>query len=149
MHPIEHCCCQNLECADHGIRGKENLTFRGWSGKGQHIRMIYCRTCKAHFSERKGTVLEQSKLPEEKSLAVLEHLREGNGTRPTARLVGVDKDTVTRYVLLAGKHAQQLHDELVAFSPSNQGSAIRREVELRGQKGGALRARQSAGSFAR
>lgn len=106
--------------------------------------MVYCRTCKAHFSERKGTVLEQSKLPQEKSFAVLEHLREGNGTRPTARLVGVDKDTVTRYVLLAGKHAQQLHDELVAFFPSNPGSAVRREVELRGQKGSALRARQSA-----
>ena len=34
-----------------------------------------------------------------------------------ARLVGVNKDTVTRLALLAGAHAKAAHDELVAFSP--------------------------------
>ncbi len=29
---------------------------------------LYCRTCKDHFSERKGTVLEQSRLPDAKAL---------------------------------------------------------------------------------
>jgi hypothetical protein len=29
----------------------------------------------------------------------------------------VDKNTVTRYLALAGIHAESLHDELVAFSP--------------------------------
>jgi hypothetical protein len=50
-------------------------------------------------------------------LAVLEHLAEGCGVRQTARLVGVNKDTVTRLALLAGDHAKATHDELVAFSP--------------------------------
>lgn len=138
MHPIEHFCCQNLKCADHGIRGKKNLRFEGWSGKGRRIHMVYCRTCKAHFSERKGTVLEQSKLPEEKLLAVLEHLREGNGTRSTARLVGVDKDTVTRYVLLAGKHSQQLHDELVGYSPQTREVQYDEKWSFVGKKRSAL-----------
>lgn len=120
MHPIEDGCCQNLKCADHSMRGKGNLSFSGWSGKGQHIRMIYCRTCKARFSERKGTVLEHSKLPVEQIVSVLEHLRDGNGTRSTGRLTGVDKDTVTRYVYWAGGHARKLHDELVAFSPQTK-----------------------------
>ena len=40
-------------------------------------------------------------------------------------LVGVNKDTVVRYGLLAGGHARQLHDELVAFSPSDQGGPVR------------------------
>jgi hypothetical protein len=119
MHPIEHLCCQNFACPDAGLRGKGNLSFRGWSGKKKTIRMVYCRTCGAHFSERKGTVLEQCRLSDENAIAVLEHLREGCGTRSTARLVGVDKDTVTRYVFLAGQHAQKLHEELVAFSPSD------------------------------
>jgi LacI family transcriptional regulator len=79
--------------------------------------MIYCHTCGAHFSERKGTVLSHAKLKEEKAVAVLEHVREGVGTRATSRLVGVDKNTVTRFVKLAGSHARALHDELVAFSP--------------------------------
>ena len=138
MHPIEHFCCQELTCTDYGVRGKGNLSFRGWSGTGQRIRMIFCRTCQAHFSERKGTIFEESRLPEEKALALLAHLREGCGTRPTSRLVGVGKDTVTRYVRRAGQHAVQLHAELVAFSPSNQRSAVRREVEFCGQERGAV-----------
>ena len=57
MQPIDHFCCRNKECEDHGVRGKGNLCFRGWSGRAERIRMILCRTCKARFSERKGTVL--------------------------------------------------------------------------------------------
>ena len=117
MLPIERLCCQNSQCPDAGTRGGENLYFRGWSGKGRRIRMVYCRTCKRSFSERKGTVLEQARLPDEKAFSVLRHLREGCGTRATSRLVGVDKNTVTRYTALSGPHAEQLHDEFVAFSP--------------------------------
>ena len=119
MHPIEYLCCQNSHCPDVGHRGLGNLTFRGWSGKGHRIRMVYCRTCMARFSERKGTVLEQSRLPDAKALDVLNHIREGCGTRATGRLAGVDKNTVTRYVALAGAHSESLHNELVALSPSD------------------------------
>ena len=117
MHPIEHLCCQNPQCPDAGRRGHGNLIFRGYSGKARRIRMVYCRTCKARFSERKGTVLEQARLPDAKALDVLNHLREGCGTRATSRLVGVDKNTVTRYRARAGAHAEPLHQEQVAFSP--------------------------------
>lgn len=119
MHPIEHYCCQNSRCPDAGQRGRGNLSFRGWSGKGKRIRMIYCRTCKAHGSERKGTVLEEARLADDKVLALLRHIQEGCGTRATSRLVAVDKNTVTRYVRLAGAHAPKLHQELVAFSPDD------------------------------
>src|SRR5262249_58447094 len=119
MPPIEHFCCQNKACPDAGKRGAGNLYFRGWSGKGQRIRLVYCRSCKKSFSERKGTPLEDSRLPPEKAVSLLEHLREGAGTRATSRLVKVDKNTVTRYLRLAGPHAQGLHHELVAFSPQD------------------------------
>jgi transposase-like protein len=79
--------------------------------------MIHCRTCKARFSERKGTVLEHARLPDDKALAILRHVQEGCGTRATSRLVEVDKNTVTRYLAVAGAHAKKLHDELVALSP--------------------------------
>ena len=81
--------------------------------------MVYCRICKHSFSERKGTVLEHARLPDDKALAILKHLQEGCGTRSTSRLVEVDKNTVTRDLAIAGAHAEKLHDELVAFSPSN------------------------------
>ena len=111
-------CCQNADCADYGQRGKGNLTVPMRYGPKQR-RLLRCRTCKARFSERKGTPLFGSALPEEKVVAVLRHIAEGVGVRKTSRLLGVNKNTVVRYCLLAGDHAQQLHDELVAFSPSN------------------------------
>jgi len=119
MRPIEDFCCQNKECADAGKRGFGNVYFRGWSGRGKRIRMVYCRTCKSSFSERKATPLERSRLPEDKVVSILDHLREGCGTRATSRLVRVRPNTVTRYARLAGPHAKALHDELVAFSPSD------------------------------
>ena len=124
MDDLSRFCCQNAACPDYGLRGQDNLRvcFR----YGPHRRrMLACRTCQQRFSERKGTALFGSRLPVAKALAVFEHLGEGCGVRQTARLVRVDKDTVVRYARHAGTHAQQLHDELVAFSPGDPRGAIR------------------------
>jgi len=112
-------CCQNQDCSDYGKRGVGNLTVCARYGKNKQRRMLYCRTCKARFSERKGTPLFGSQLSEEQALSVFEHLADRNGVRATARLVKVNRNTVVRYARLAGGHARQLHDELVAFSPSD------------------------------
>ena len=117
-------CCQNPDCDAYGRRGEDNLLVIDHFGKARH-RLLYCKTCKARFSEFKGTPLFNSRLPHDKALAVLEHLAEGCGTRQTARLVGVNKDTVTRLALLAGEHAKGTHDELVGFSPRDPRSPIR------------------------
>jgi len=111
-------CCLNPDCHLHRQRNAGNLLVVDRFGKAQH-RLLYCRTCKDRFSEFKGTPLFKSRLPHEKVLAILEHLAEGCGIRQTARLVGVNKDTITRLALLAGQHAKATHDELVAFSPSD------------------------------
>ncbi len=111
--------CQNKNCPDYGKRDTNNLTVCGWYGKNNHIRLLYCRICKKRFSERKGTPLFGLRLPEEKMLSLLDHISESCGVRKTSRLVGVHRDTVTRYSLAAGEHAKALHDELVAFSPQN------------------------------
>ena len=117
MDDLSAFCCQNAECPAYGKRGAGNLSVSMRYGPDNKRRMLYCSTCKSRFSERKGTPLFDTRLPEEKVVSILAHLAEGCGVRKTSRLVGVSKDTVTRYCLLAGEHAQQLHDELVAFSP--------------------------------
>jgi transposase-like protein len=117
-------CCQNEQCPDYGRRAHGNLSVCMRYGK-QRRRLLYCKTCKARFSERKGTPLFDSRLTEDKVVAVLAHLAEGVGVRKTGRLVGVSKDTVVRYAVRAGEHAHQLHDELVAFSPRHARSAVR------------------------
>lgn len=120
MHPLESYCCQNPSCSDAGVRETGNLRWHGYSGHKRLIRGIYCRTCGKYFSERKGTVLEHSRLEEGKALALLEHLRECCGVRSTSRLVGVTPNTVVRYARLAGKHAVAVHDEQVALSPETR-----------------------------
>jgi transposase-like protein len=116
MDDLRAFCCLNPQCSASGKCDHRNLTVCMRYGKHQR-RLLYCRCCKARFSERKGTPLFDSRLPPEKAVAVLAHIAEGVGVRQTGRLVGVSKDTVVRYGLRAGDHAQQLHDELVGFSP--------------------------------
>lgn len=139
MDDLSRFCCQNPECPDYGRRGSENLSVCGRYGPNEQWRMLRCRTCKDRFSERKGTPLFGSTLPQEKVLSILEHLAEGCGVRETARLVGVHRDTVMRYSRLAGGHAREVHDEVVAFSPEHSRGPVRRKVVLRGKKGKALR----------
>ena len=115
---LSRLCCQNPDCLRYGQRDAGNLSVCDRFAKANH-RLLHCNACKARFSEFRGTPLFNSKLPHDKVLAVLEHLAEGCGVRQTGRLVGVSKDTVVRYRLRAGDHAGQLHDELVAFSPSD------------------------------
>jgi len=117
-------CCQNLDCPDYGKRDHGNLSVCARYGKHRR-RLLYCKSCQARFSERKGTPLFDSRLPPDKVVSLLAHIAEGVGVRSTARLVGVTKDTVARYGLLAGDHAAALHDELVAFSPQDHGGAVR------------------------
>jgi len=117
-------CCQNPDCPDHGQRGRGNLRVCFRYGPQQR-RMLACRTCQTRFSERKGTPLFDSRLSQDQVVSVLNHVAEGCGVRKTSRLVGVNKDTVVRYSLLAGEHARRLHDELVAVSPPDAGGPVR------------------------
>ena len=51
---------------------------------------------------------------------MLQHLDEGCGIRATGRMVGVDSNTVGRLARIAGQHAHDAHNELVAFSPQTR-----------------------------
>jgi len=125
MDDLKIFCCQNPRCPDYGKRGLGNLRVCFRNGPNRQRRVLACRTCQKRFSERKGTPLYRAKLPEDKALSVLQHLQESCGVRQTGRLVGVNKNTVLRLAVLAGQHARQCHDELVAFSPADPGSPVR------------------------
>ena len=148
MDDLSRFCCLNPGCRLYGQRDAGNLYVRAHYGK-ENRRLLCCRACGTRFSERKGTALFGSKLPDEKSLSVLEHLHEGCGMRQTARLTKVNRNTVGRLAERAGEHARALHDELVAFSPADPRGAVRRKVGLRRQEAGALRRRRSGRRAAR
>lgn len=134
MDDLSTFCCLNPACADHGKRGGGNIAVRARYGP-YNRRLLYCKVCKARFSERQGTPLFDCRLPPDKALAVLAHLQDGCGIRQTERLTHVNRNTVMRLGRLAGSHAKAAHDELVAFSPLDNQGAAGREVELRRQEG--------------
>ena len=134
MDDLSRFCCLNSKCPDRGKRGVGNLTVCDHYGRNNQRRMLYCRTCKARFSERRGTPFFHTHLPDEQVVSVLEHIVEGCGVRQTSRLTGVNRGAVGRLSQLAGNQAKALHDEWVAFSPSDARSSVRRKVGLRGQK---------------
>jgi transposase-like protein len=125
MDDLSAFCCQNPECSDYGLRDHGNLRVAFRYGPRKQRRMLACRSCQQRFSERKGTPLFDTRLPEDQALAVLRHLADGCGVRQTGRLVGVKHDTVSRLGRAAGNQGRQLHDELVAFSPGDPRSPVR------------------------
>jgi transposase-like protein len=97
MDDLSQFCCRNSRCPAYGLRDAANLTVAGRIGKSRQFRQLYCRTCRARFSERKGTPLYRAHLAEDKIVSILEHVNEGCGVRKTARLVKVHPDTVSRH----------------------------------------------------
>jgi transposase-like protein len=104
--------CVNAECQLFRHAGAHNLVIRKVYGHDR-IRLLRCRTCGEEFSERRGTALCNTKLPEAQAASVINHLGEGCGVRATARLVHVAKDTVARRLRVAGRHAERFHDQRV------------------------------------
>jgi transposase-like protein len=125
MDDLSRFCCLNCDCPESGKRGAGNLTVTGRYGPGKARRMLRCRACQARFSERKGTPLFDARLPPEKVESVLEHVAEGCGVRQTGRLCRVDPNTVARSSRIAGGHAKDVHDELVAVSPPHGRGPVR------------------------
>ena len=123
MEDLSKFCCQNADCSEYGKRNNGNLTVCDHYGKDDAIKMLRCSICKSRFSERKGTIYFNSSLTDNKIEEIINHVREGTGIRGTSRLMKVSTDTVIRYVRLGGSHAQNMHNELVAISPRDKGSA--------------------------
>jgi hypothetical protein len=105
--------CPNPTRQAFGQRGLPSIRPHGWSSKARHIRCLRCTVCGTSFSERAGTPFFRSQRPEETIVAMAQHVVEGNGMRPTARLCGVSLKTVLRGTVRAGPPAAAFHDEQV------------------------------------
>src|SRR5258708_23240851 len=110
--PLETLACVNERCESYGQKGQNNLTVRKIYGK-ERIRYLRCQCCGKEFSERKKTALWNTKVSEEKAIAVAEHLAEGCSLKATARLVKVNASVVRRLNGKLGEHGEGFHDERV------------------------------------
>jgi hypothetical protein len=79
--------CPNPDCFrfDHFDAG--NLSVVEWTGKHKNIRRLYCSACKRRFTERQGTLLRYTKLPEETVVRIVKCLGHmtGNPSRRATR----------------------------------------------------------------
>jgi len=110
--PLASLACVNEFCDLYGKKDQDNLAVRKVYGKAR-IRYLKCHSCQQEFSERKGTALWNVKIAEDKAISIAKHLGEGCSFKRTARLVGVDPETVRRLNRKIGGHSRQFHEERV------------------------------------
>ena len=108
MSEFEQCFCPNEQCKDYGLRGHGNIGVRAKYGKDKNRVLLYCRTCGKRFAASRASALFGLHLPAETIRLIIHHAAEGVGVRATARLLGMDKDTVNRVILRAGEHCTRV-----------------------------------------
>jgi hypothetical protein len=113
MADIENAFCPNQDCDDYGLTNQGNIAFRGKYGKDKTRDLLYCRTCGQRFASTRSTAFFGLHLSEEKIGQIIHHAAEGTGVRATARLLGLNKDTVNRVILRAGEHCQLVLSNLL------------------------------------
>jgi IS1 family transposase len=100
--------CDNEDCPNHEEPGHEALAFKERYGDQPTQIRYECRACGATFSLRKHTPLYGSRIPDETFYTAAKCLGEGNGIRETARITGLDKDTVLDITQRLGQHAERV-----------------------------------------
>ncbi len=113
MSELDQCFCPNKQCKDYGLRGQGNIAIRGKYGKDKNRDLLYCRTCGKRFASTRASAMFGLHLPAETIRQIIHHAAEGVGVRATARLLGLDKDTVNRVILRAGEHCARVLSSLL------------------------------------
>ena len=108
--PLAFFACPNSDCADFNNFDAGNLSIAEWMGKDKAIRRLYCKTCGTRFSERQGSLMQYTKLPQEDVVRVIKCLGHGCSVEAAADICEVDTRTVQRLLEKAGKHAADFHN---------------------------------------
>jgi hypothetical protein len=105
--------CPNPRCVWFNQPGAGNITHRSWTGIHKHIERLRCTACDQEFSEREGTLMARSKLPEDTIVRLLKCQRWGVCDEGTADICAVDLKTVHRFQRVAAQRAQTHHQQVV------------------------------------
>jgi transposase-like protein len=101
--------CPNPDCKLFNRFNAANLSICERMGKNKAIRRLYCKSCGRRFSERAGSLLESTKLPEAAVVRIVKCLGHGCSIEATADICEVDARTVARIVERAGRRADDFH----------------------------------------
>jgi hypothetical protein len=95
-------CCPHAGCDYRGWLGLGNLRANGHPSGGPW-RQFHCLGCKGYFLETHGTIFYGKRVSVERIVHVLACLAEGLGIRATARVFGVDPNTVLEWLVEAAE----------------------------------------------
>ena len=105
--------CPNPQCTCFNRPGAGNIVHRSWTGTHKHIERLRCTACDREFSEREGTLMARSKLPEDTILRLVKCQRWGVCDEGTADICAVDLKTVYRFQHVAAPRAETHHSQVV------------------------------------
>jgi len=105
--------CPNPQCAQFNRPGEGNIAHRSWTGTRKHIERLRCMACDREFSEREGTLMARSKLPEDTVIQLVKCQRWGVCDEGTADICAVDLKTVHRLQQVAAQRAETHHRQVV------------------------------------
>jgi hypothetical protein len=105
--------CPNPDCQQFNRPNAGNIGHRSWTGKHKHIERLRCTICGCEFSEREGTLMARSKLPEATVEQLLKCQRWGVCDEGTADICAVDLKTVHRFQRVAAQRAETHHGQSV------------------------------------
>jgi len=107
--PLSFFACPNGECADFNHFDAGNISIAEWMGKDKAIRRLYCKTCGSRFSERQGSLMQDTKLSCVDVVRIIKCLSHGCSVEATADICEVDTRTVQRLLERSGKRAADFH----------------------------------------
>lgn len=102
--------CPNPDCASFNKFGAGNLYVAEQTGKNKDIRRLCCSACHIRFSERQGSLMQHSKLPQPVVVRIIKCLGHGCSIEATSDICEVDPRTVQRLLKKAGKRAEDFHN---------------------------------------
>ena len=105
--------CPTPSCPCFNRPGAGNIVHRSWTGKHTHIERLRCTACDRECSEREGTLMARSKLPEATVTQLLKCQRWGVGDEGTAAICAVELKTGHRCQSVAAHRAQTPHQQVV------------------------------------
>ncbi len=107
--PLSFFACPNSDCADFNHFDAASLSIVEWMGKDKAIRRLYCKTCGTRFSERQGSLMQDTKLSQVEVVRIIKCLSHGCSVEATADICEVDTRTVQRLLEKSGKRAADFH----------------------------------------
>lgn len=122
--------CPNLDCLARGQTGKGNIHVHSQKGK-----RYVCEVCQQTFTTTKGTIFYRLRSDPQRVMQVLTLLAYGCPVQAIVKALGLNERTVSDWQARAGKHCQQVHEQLVEKSQQDLQHVQADEIKVKAQKG--------------